>query len=253
MLVATDPDFLILTRVNPSVSPLVVNLEQKQLHAKFTTNLQRSHDFFFILIVSVESKIRVMRSGPELVRREHEEHVRSHLFEHLVEPDVLERHRHLQQEEDHPREVDVTDDHQVEVMEQLQLLQVNGGFPVSSGRFLQVPDGPDDGEHDAAATEQIDENEDVAPGVILPRPLLALLQYYLGDVGQNLQRYHGHEQPLIPRRQDVLDERPARADEHQRDEEQRPLQQVRYVEQHGPSGQVHAQSFDEMVVHSVER
>lgn len=153
-----------------------------------------------------------MRGRPELVPGQHEENVRRHLMEHLVQPAVLKRHRDAQQEHDDPREVDVAHDHDVEVAEQLELAQVDGGLAVDGARLLQVPDGPHDREQDAAAAQQVDEDEHVLPGAVLAGPFLALEQDDLRHVGEHLEGDDGHEEALVLGRQDVLYKCPARAD-----------------------------------------
>ena len=92
-----------------------------------------------------------------------EEHERGHLLEHLVQPLVLERHRDLEQVNDDASEVDVAHHHDVEVPEQLELLQGDGGLAVGLRGLLQVLDGPDHGQEDGAAAQQVDQDEDVLP------------------------------------------------------------------------------------------
>lgn len=107
-----------------------------------------------------------MRSGPELVCCQNEKHIGRHFLEHLVQPDVLERHSNSQQIHDHPRKINVADNHQVKVVEKLQLFKVDCGFFRGTRSFLEVTDRPDHGKHDAAAAEEIDEDEDISPRVV---------------------------------------------------------------------------------------
>lgn len=98
----------------------------------------------------------MIRNGSELVGGQNVENVRGGFFEHLVHPDVLERDRRPQQIDDDAGEVDVAHDHDVELAEQLQLLQIHGSLSVGGGGLLQMSDRPDDGEQNGAAADQID-------------------------------------------------------------------------------------------------
>ena len=76
-----------------------------------------------------------------------------------------------------------------------------------------MTDAPDNGKEDCAAAEQIHEDEDVLPAVVAGFALLRLLNDDVGHVGEDLKRQDDDEHSLLFVGQDVLDERPAGADQ----------------------------------------
>lgn len=74
--------------------------------------------FDFVLVTLVlDSEVRMRRCGAELVSGQNEKYVGCHFAEHLVKPHVLEGNGYLQQVHDDTCEVDVADDHDVELTE----------------------------------------------------------------------------------------------------------------------------------------
>jgi len=76
-----------------------------------------------------------------------------------------ERQPHLvlhsapEQVHNNPREIDVDDDHDVELTEKLQLLEIASGLPIRLRGLPEMLDRPDDGEEDGAAADDVNQVE----------------------------------------------------------------------------------------------
>ncbi|TRY77130.1 hypothetical protein TCAL_15971 [Tigriopus californicus] len=136
---------------------------------------------------------------------------------------------------------------------QLELLQRHGGLAVGLRGLLQMPDGPHHREKDGAATQEIHQGEHLAPRVVVGLALLGLLHNDVGHVSQHLQGQDDHEHALLLVREDVLDEDPAGTDQDDGEEQEGALEEMRYVEEDGPTFDVVAVLFDLLVVDAVKQ
>ena len=68
-----------------------------------------------------------------------------------------------------PDEVEVSDDNEVELLEEGELLEVPGRLAFRLGRLAQVADGPDVGKEDGTAADHVHQQEDLVPaGPVTP-------------------------------------------------------------------------------------
>ena len=139
-------------------------------------------------LVLAELEIGVVLRRLELVGGHREKSERDKLGAYLVEPFVAEGQYLLKQKADDAREVNVAYDHDVEVLEYLELLEVGGRFAVDLRRHLQVLDGPHDRKEDGTATQQVDEKEQLTPREVHGVAFLFLLQKDVANGGQHLSK-----------------------------------------------------------------
>jgi len=177
-----------------------------------------NQDLFHIILLG-QGEVGVVAGGPELVAGHHEEHEGRHFFEHLVQPRVLERNSNPEEIDDNPGEIDVADDHNVEVAKQLQLGEGHRGLPISVAGLLQMPDAPNHWKENGPATYQVNQNEELLPLVAPGGPLLTLLHDDVRNVRKHLSWEDNHEDPLLLGGQDVLNEGPPRANQHDCEEQ----------------------------------
>lgn len=104
------------------------------------------HFNLLVIVVSVHHEVWVDRYRSKFVCREDEKYVGGCLFEHFVQPNVLEWHRCLQQVNYDAREVDVAHNHYVELTKQSKFLQICCGLAIGGRSLLQVMNGPNHGE-----------------------------------------------------------------------------------------------------------
>merc|ERR1719239_1148953 len=118
------------------------------------------------VIVHRHCKVGVVAGRSELIASHDKEDKSSNLFKHRVQPFILEGHSDFEQVHNDPCEVDIADDHDVEVPEQLQLFQAHSSLPISRRSILQVPDRPDNRKQDCSTANQVDQNEHLFPKVV---------------------------------------------------------------------------------------
>jgi len=96
-------------------------------------------------------------------------------------------------------------------------------------------DGPDDGDKNGTAANDVDESEDIFPG----KPSLGTRSRFFnddhGDVVQDLQRDHDEEDLLVLIGQERFDESPSGSDEGDDDEHHDALEEGKKIVESGPS------------------
>lgn len=70
--------------------------------------------------------------------------------------------------------------------EKFEFAQIDGCFAIGCWCLMQMAYGPDNREKYGAATEQINENENIAPSAKLNVTLFGLVNYDVSDVGKYL-------------------------------------------------------------------
>lgn len=211
-----------------------------------------SQHFVHILIIGGYPKVRVVVGRTEFVARHHKEHVGCHLAEHVIQPLVLEGYCHPQQIDNYPCKVNVADNHDVEVTEEFQFLEVDGSLSVALRGFLQVTNGPDYRQQDGSTAKEVQEEEQLHPHSVLLACLLRLLDYDRGNIGNDLEGDDNHEDLPLFAGENVLDEGPAGANESQNGEQQSALQQVHDIEHDSPGLHVDPSCLNEVVVDAME-
>ena len=174
---------------------------------------------FLTQVTFLELEVRVVSHRPELPACNCvEEHCRD--FVHKVAEPCLIVALHAPQElDDDSRKVYVRDDHHVELSEEHELGDVACGLAVNCRGLTVVLDAPHNRKQHRTAADDINEMEEVVPREISPRNGRLLVQDDLRNVAEHLQRHDEHDDVLFARRQEGLDERVARADEHNDREE----------------------------------
>ena len=180
-------------------------------------------------------QVRVIHDRPEHVPRGKVKRKRRRLRREIGEPREVVRRRGLQQEHYDPGEVDVRDDHDVELPEEDELVHVANLLAVSHGSFSQVLDAPHDGEEDRAAADDVEEVEEVAPLQPARKRGAVGVHDVRRDVGEHLQRNHEHQHLLLALVEERLEEAPAGADEDDDGEEHQALRRGEDVERDVPS------------------
>ncbi len=97
---------------------------------------------------------------------------------------------HLQQIHDNASRVNVADYHDVEVPEQTEFSQVDGGLSVRLRCLGQMSNRPHDREQDGPAANQINEDQEFVPQRVADFALLALFKYDHRHVWQDLRQDH---------------------------------------------------------------
>jgi len=188
--------------------------------------------FRILFFFAVEDRIVGVRS--ELVTDGAEKSECRRLGEEVSEPDPSERKGGVQKIHDDPSEIDVGDDDEVELAEEFQLLEVFGGLAVDLRGLFQVLDGPDDGDEDRAATDDVDESEDIFPGEPSLRARGGFFDDDHGDVVQHLEGNNDEEDLLVLIGQERFDEGPSSSDEGDDDEHHDALEEGEEVVDGGP-------------------
>mmetsp|Transcript_80325 Transcript_80325/g.215309 ORF Transcript_80325/g.215309 Transcript_80325/m.215309 type:complete len:255 (+) Transcript_80325:323-1087(+) len=148
-------------------------------------------------------------------------------------------------------EVDVDDDHEVELAEELELLKGPRGLVIAQRRVLEVADRPHDGEQRGAAAEDVEEVEDVPPRQPAHRRGRHLLDDDRRDVDHHLEGDDHHDDALVARGEEGLDKRPAGAHKQHHREEHDALEPREDVGGLVPAPAL-ARGADHLVAHRVQ-
>jgi len=121
------------------------------------------------------------------------------------------------------------------VAEEGELHQINSGLAVGPGGLTEVLDGPDNGEENSAAANNIDEEEDLFPGDPVVAVGATLVNDDLSDVGDDLKGDDNHENLLFLILKEGFEEGPAGADQDNESEERNALEEAEDVEDDVPA------------------
>lgn len=119
--------------------------------------------------------------------------------------------------------------------EEGELHQINSGLAVGPGGLTEVLDGPDNGEENSAATNDIDEEEDLFPGNPVVAVGATLVNDDLSNVGDDLKGDDNHENLLFLILKEGLEEGPAGANQDNESEKRNALEEAEDVEDDIPA------------------
>mmetsp|Transcript_5872 Transcript_5872/g.16759 ORF Transcript_5872/g.16759 Transcript_5872/m.16759 type:complete len:307 (-) Transcript_5872:617-1537(-) len=185
-------------------------------------------------IVRICRKVGILRVWPEVEASEDVEGEGGGLARGIAHPDVLERHGGPQQVHHNAGEVDVGHHQHVELAEQGELVQRPRRLAVRLAGLTQMLDGPDDGEQDGAAADDVHQVQDVHPGEPAVGGGGVLVQHDDGHLRHHLQRDDYHQDFLLPVCQEHLEVGPAGADEHHHGEKKNATNEGEEVEEVRP-------------------